>query len=614
MERILHEILYRLEAMENRFQPAHATHTQHCRTYADAVTGQQQQIRQPLLPTPKGPLLPTPPPPPQQHRKQPLLPTPPSPPPPVQQQAQQWITVPARRPQPRPQQHSGQQHPKPTQQPRRQQQATNRPHLQQQTKQRRHQQPQTTNKAQPSHTSDNPSFAPLLKMLYRGTQLRHHANNWKTLPAPVERRIEQLFEFLTPPVPTEELKAQLDSQKASLKHDLRTTILTHINTQTDINTHNLKQTTLDESDREAARTLAERVLRKGYGQKASKQHLSQWLAADLEVVGRGSTGQTAQTSSSSSSTTATTAEIQTCVASDSNEDAMDQTLTSRKRRRDSKESPVPVSNRFTILAEEPTGTGEGANPADTDPKKILTPTNPTNKKQNITNNDGDETVDDGAGETVTDAEFDDAETWSMTSSQCDQILTSQPSSNPPDRPNVQQKQNVFVHEGQTKSQWRMIIQNSPVTVLLTDSNFRLAANIVIPDDWEVHVFPGCALIHTSKLLKTAEIPTCVKNIVLAVGINNRGWNYTKSVKPDWNKMLTQSRLMKATVHFLGISTTSPCETIKTINEEGRKQFGGKFIPALPEDQVTISPTDPYRIHHDKVTVGKIIDSIKIHLN
>lgn len=434
----------------------------------------------------------------------------------------------------------------------------------------------------------------------------------------MERRIDQLFDFLTPPVPTEELKAQLDSQKASLKHDIRTTILTHINTQADINTNNLKKTTLHEPDREAARTLAERVLRKGYGRKTSKQHLSQWLTADLEVIRQDSTEQTAPapTSSSSSSSTPTAPTIQTRVASatDSNEDAMDQTQTSRKRRRDSQESPVPVSNRFAILAGEPTVTDEGADPADTDPKKSLTP-KPTNKKQNTTNNDGDETADDGTNDTVTEAEFDDAETWSMTSSQCDQLLTSQqPSSSPPDRPNVQRKQNVFVHENQTKSQWRLIIQNSPATVLLTDSNFRLAANIVIPDDWEVHVFPGCALIHTSKLLRSAEIPTCVKNIVLAVGINNRGWNYAKSVKPDWNKMLTQSRQMKAAVHFLGISTVNPCETIKTINDEARKQFGGKFIPALPEDQVTISPSDPYKIHHDKVTVGKIIDSIKIHLN
>jgi uncharacterized pyridoxal phosphate-containing UPF0001 family protein len=81
-----------------------------------------------------------------------------------------------------------------------------------------------------------------------------------------------------------------------------------------------------------------------------------------------------------------------------------------------------------------------------------------------------------------------------------------------------------------------------------------------------------------------------------------------------NKMVTEAKRMKATVHFLGVSTVNPPESIKKINEMGRRIFGDNFIPALPEDQVTISPIDPFNVHHNKVTVEKIINSIKNHLN
>jgi hypothetical protein len=78
--------------------------------------------------------------------------------------------------------------------------------------------------------------------------------------------------------------------------------------------------------------------------------------------------------------------------------------------------------------------------------------------------------------------------------------------------------------------------------------------------------------------------------------------------------VAEAKRLKPTVHFLGVSTVDLPETIRAINQSGMKSFGDKFIPALPEDQVTISPIDPSNIHHNKETVEKIINSIKIHLN
>jgi len=462
---------------------------------------------------------------------------------------------------------------------------------------------------QQQYRANDPGFAHLLKLLYRGTQLRHHANNWGTLPKPVEKKIKDLFEFLTPPVPTDELKSQLDSMRSSIAHEIRSCILSHINTQTTINSKQLGEHAINESDRDAARGLAERVVRRKYGRKASQQNLDAWLAADLSVMGRGTT-----------STNHTEPIVQL-----TNNTSSDTPQTNRKRRRDSPPvSAVPVSNRFSVLTENPAESEDPTDPDVTNPKKLLARSPETNRHDNIdgSNNNRNDNIDNNTSNNPTDCftlltDFDD--TLSMPPpSQCDRLLTSKPtvSLNRLSLPHsfYRKQKNVIIHDNTSKSRWKLVIKNSPSTVLVTDSNFRLAHDIPIPDDWEIHVYPGNNFAHTTNILKTATIPDCVKNVILAVGINNKEWKFETSTRPDLNKMVVEAKKMKPSVHFLGVSTVDPPASIKMINESGRRNFGDKFIPALPEDQVTISPIDPLGIHVDKVTVQKIINSIKDHLN
>jgi hypothetical protein len=447
----------------------------------------------------------------------------------------------------------------------------------------------------------------------------------------VERKINQLFEFLTPPVQTDELKEQLESLKSSVKNDIRTTIVTHLNTQSDINTKKLAESTFKKNDMVAARELAEKVILKKYGRKASRQNLNAWLAADLSAMGQETTAPTTVTNHTDTppKPSTHTNNDETAASLATNNTCWETPQTSRKRRRDSPATTVPVSNRFSALTDETEGS-EVLTEADTatNPKKLLARSPIMNNNNNMNNNRNDNTdtnnisivANININEDKADAEIDDAETWSMTSSQCDHLLASQPSisstrsSLPNPYVNLSTHSNVTVYDSNNKRQWRLHIKNSPNTVIIADSNFRLAKDIPLPDDWEVHVYPGNNFLHTTNLLKTATIPNCVKNIVLAVGINNKGWNFTISSKPDWNKMLSEAKKVKPAVHFLGVSTVNPSESIKTINQEGKKNFGAKFITALPEDQVTVSPSDPFKIHHDRVTVEKIINSIKIHLN
>lgn len=463
------------------------------------------------------------------------------------------------------------------------------------------------------HQTNNASFGTALKSLYRGVQLRHHRENWNSLPKPIERKVDQLFQSLTPPVPDEELMVKLDSLQQTTKHEIRTLIITHLNTQLAKNSKQLRDTFLDQTDRQAAKLIATRITNRKY----ENNNIQQWLETDINTLGNNWYEETENTETVKNNTTDTTV-IPPITGTDHTSEIPEIPQTIRKRRRDSAEAAVPVSNRFSLLTDEPV---EADGDTVTNPTKIPTVSPATKNKNennsNITtanendNNDMNTSANDNQINANTDLE--DGDTWSMTSSQCDQLLTSQPSKSP-NRTSPRKNKNVFVHDKELKKNWKLQIRNQPNTVLVTDSNFRLASDIPIPDDWEVHVYPGNAFLHTNNILKTAEIPSCVQNVVLAVGINHRGWSFTASVRPDWNKLLTTAKSLKPALHFLGVSTVNPCETIKRINEEGQKSFGTKFIPALPENQVAISPTDPHKIHHDKCTVERIITSIKIHLN
>src|ERR1700761_8039710 len=200
MAATLNSILARLEAMENRLQSA--TENRDTRTYSDVVKTstknnymnnknvqqlpiQREQIqpqrlqqqRQPLLLQPPQPWVPRP--------TQTRLPRPPQPRP--------FFPI---RPLLRPPQR---QHPHQARDPlsflplqSTQQQQPFRPFPP--PPQQRQQQQQIR------YHTDNASFGDILKQLYRGTQLRNHSRNWDNLPEPVQRRINQLFRFLTPPM------------------------------------------------------------------------------------------------------------------------------------------------------------------------------------------------------------------------------------------------------------------------------------------------------------------------------------------------------------------------------------------------------------------------------
>src|ERR1700761_5297721 len=683
MAATLNSILARLEAMENRFQSA--TGNRDTRTYSDVVKTstknnymnnknvqqlpiQREQIqpqrlqqqRQPLLLQPPQPWVPRP--------TQTRLPRPPQPRP--------FLPIrPLLRP---PQQRQPPQH----HQQKRHQQRAQPQHQQREQKQKQQQQQQQ----QIRYHTDNASFGDILKQLYRGTQLRNHSRNWVNLPEPVQKRINQLFRFLTPPMSQdEELEAGLENLKQTLMVELKIIIKTHLNKQQAINNHKMKNTRISEKDKQAAKEIAVKVTLRKYGRKGCGAHIAQWVEEDLEMMGRASSsskilqhsetttpglskkrqrdspGATTEsrtkkhthqphTSTASSmpaespltsTTSPTPAEPHTSTASLTPVEPHPSTTSPTPAEpHTSTASPTPLiephpsttsstptepSSTTSLTPNEPPHTPTTSpTPAQPHPSTTSpTPAQPHPSTTSLT----------PAEPTPTEVQQRDAPVFKIpepvSAEEGDEDLTDtsmssqisvepEPTTSSTITPTNTDRLRKFVYNSKNKGMWKLNVRHKPTTLVLGDSNMRLARNI--PDDWEIHVYPGAYLRHAVSLLQTTGLPDSIKNIVVAVGVNHRSMEYA-STKLEFGRVRAQAKILGGKqLHFLGVSTSSGLSTteaanIRQLNADAGSSFGNrKFIRPLPTEQVTIAPSDPFRIHHDHPTVDRVIESIKVHLN
>ena len=173
-----------------------------------------------------------------------------------------------------------------------------------------------------------------------------------------------------------------------------------------------------------------------------------------------------------------------------------------------------------------------------------------------------------------------------------------------------------VHNDKTKSQWSLTVKPQTKTVVIADSNFRLATHL--PADWEVHVYPGMNLIQTNNVILASNINTSknIQHVVVSSGMNNRGWSFN-NVLTDINKVHSSLEKLRCTGHFVGISTPPEIpetekETINKINNHARHRFNKNYIQPLPLNEVSVSPNDKFKIHYDHFTVEKICSGIVNH--
>lgn len=174
---------------------------------------------------------------------------------------------------------------------------------------------------------------------------------------------------------------------------------------------------------------------------------------------------------------------------------------------------------------------------------------------------------------------------------------------------------VSKHSGKDKTKWRVSPKPSAKVLVLGDSNMNLCRNL--EDDFEVHAFSGARLANINVLLSQTDLDkTAVTDVVVAVGINNRDKPFRSSTIYDLRQTVSMAEKMKATVHFLGVSTPEDgtSDNIVQLNKHAEEWFGARYIEPILPHQVHISPTDTkYGIHHEEGTVERIFNEIITHI-
>ena len=144
------------------------------------------------------------------------------------------------------------------------------------------------------------------------------------------------------------------------------------------------------------------------------------------------------------------------------------------------------------------------------------------------------------------------------------------------------------------------------------------------------LLPGVLLANVADILRPlmtlASTGQILNNLIIAVGINDRGEKSSPNyVLEEMKKAQRAGEKIAKNVCILGISLSRPSdrlckvtaserEKIRFINSKASDLFGRSFIEPLQESEVLIVPYDLYGLHHAATTVGKIVESIKIHIN
>jgi hypothetical protein len=152
------------------------------------------------------------------------------------------------------------------------------------------------------------------------------------------------------------------------------------------------------------------------------------------------------------------------------------------------------------------------------------------------------------------------------------------------------------------------IEGTPSTIVFADYEMLNCTNI--PEDWEVHIYPGANLSHATKLLESNNWPKSVKNVVIAVGTLNAIWTYDVSTVPKMNTLIRHMKSIDQPrtfyVGITGSSAKSKDEELKIgkINKHMQDKLNRRFINPPPAE---VSDTTTH-------TSNNILSKIITHLN
>lgn len=172
---------------------------------------------------------------------------------------------------------------------------------------------------------------------------------------------------------------------------------------------------------------------------------------------------------------------------------------------------------------------------------------------------------------------------------------------------------IKVHDtGSTSAElWELKVQSQAPVVIVADSNMRWVDNI--PQNLELHVFPGCKLQHVDRMMRTAVLRPETQHILVAVGINNRS-DAADKIQEKLATVIDVIKRLNRNCHFLGISYNGlpdlQADNIDLLNSLAKSKLQDCFIEPLQREQVVTKHLND--IHHNNNTVSKILSTIIEH--
>lgn len=196
-----------------------------------------------------------------------------------------------------------------------------------------------TERAQ-NYNEPNDDTQILSRKLFRSVQIKHHSKNWQTIPKNLARKIDDVFNNVVPPAPSDETKQKLQELGGYCKSSLVAIMLSHLaETQTRINTELVAAPAAEPEAFDEAAYIARSKLSRHFGNKIEIAEINNWLTEDLWLIER--RGQNK-------------GEQQNPVTTPRNaEHPWAQPARPAKRRADEIISPIATSNPFEALAADP---------------------------------------------------------------------------------------------------------------------------------------------------------------------------------------------------------------------------------------------------------------------
>jgi len=426
--------------------------------------------------------------------------------------------------------------------------------------------------------SNNPDFRSLVKHINQGARISRALQNWESLPSTIDRAVDRVTDSIKPPLVDQALSYKLHREADKYKSGVRHLVQEHLKAKFNSTSRQMGQ--LDQQDAAQAMTVAKRQLLR------SNTRINAGMADDLIHASAGEMWQLARTGT--------------------------------RARTPPQPMEVPISNRFQVLGDElaadqivellnqssPQDESDQAppplpqrkkrdytTPVDnvgkrlrvqvhaSDDSEFRIPDNPTRTPANPAHPREGPNLTSGPASAATPASDDRPPSTSTP-------LPSPVGSTGPDRA---ERMRLAVFHPKAKATWTIPeIQDSETTILLADSNGPSLARFS-PPSWRVAAYRGGTIEDINKLLASSPLPDHVKNVIIAVGLNDRVSDDQSLV----NRVSRLRELVNVSTRTVRVLEPVSFTTNPTRVAEGHQRVVGYFRDLFDEDG-TLVKTDAIR--------------------